>query len=442
MTIEAISGTGLKYYLVAFDADGNERADDPDGLMSKRVLEAFGEESYTDVFILSHGWKGDVPAAKDQYHRWLAIMAQCHDDIERMRQARPGFNPLLVGLHWPSLPWGDEELGRSSESFAPRGVTEVEKLIEEYAQRIADTPRAREALRTIFESAKKNVYPQALPAEVREAYRTLNQESGMESEGAAAAPGDDREPFDPDSAYEAAREEEDEASFGDTSLGGLLSPLRQLSFWKMKDRARKFGEAGGFQFLKNLQQKAAETRDARFHLMGHSFGCIVVSAMVAGPKGRGELLRPVDSVALIQGALSLWSYCADVPPTPGKPGYFNSIVAGKRVRGPIITTQSRHDTAVGRFYPLGAGIRGEVDFAVTLPRYGGLGAFGVRGLKDVVKDQRMLARDAEYGFQPGLIYNLEGSEFIRDGGGVSGAHNDIARPEVAHAVWEAARAAG
>ena len=37
-----------------------------------------------------------------------------------------------------------------------------------------------------------------------------------------------------------------------------------------------------------------------------------------------------------------------------------------------------------------------------------------------------------------FVYNLESSRYIREGGGLSGAHNDIARPEVAHAVWQAA----
>ena len=43
--------------------------------------------------------------------------------------------------------------------------------------------------------------------------------------------------------------------------------------------------------------------------MGHSFGCIVASATVAGPAAQRVLPRPVDSLFLVQGALSLWAYC-------------------------------------------------------------------------------------------------------------------------------------
>jgi len=43
----------------------------------------------------------------------------------------------------------------------------------------------------------------------------------------------------------------------------------------------------------------------------------------------------------------------------------------------------------------------------------------------------------EYRFAAGQIYNLEASKFIRGGSGPAGAHNDIAGPEIAHAIWEA-----
>jgi len=44
----------------------------------------------------------------------------------------------------------------------------------------------------------------------------------------------------PEDIFQAAREEDDSSSFGSFSIGDLLAPLRVLSFWKMKDRARKF----------------------------------------------------------------------------------------------------------------------------------------------------------------------------------------------------------
>jgi len=56
---------------------------------------------------------------------------------------------------------------------------------------------------------------------------------------------------------------------------------------------------------------------------------------------------------------------------------------------------------------------------------------------DIV-DLEAKGKDAVYGFQPGRVYNIECSAVIRDGDPPSGAHSDIARPEVAHLVWSAA----
>ncbi len=441
MPFETVPGTGLTYCLIAFDAAGRERRDDPDGLMSERVMGVLGSEPITDVFLMSHGWKGDIPAAREQYDNWIGAMAKCTADIERAKNAPRGFVPLLVGIHWPSLPWGEEELGSSAVSFGLSEPNPIAALIDQYAERLSDSPAARAALQTIIAAAVENAAPSELPPDVRAAYQVLDREASLGDGGVAAAPGADREPFDPDRAYQAAQDEfgEGAASFGALSfMGGLLDPLRQLSFWKMKDRARLFGESGGTNLLAKIQ-RATVTRDVRVHLMGHSFGCIVMSATLAGPEGRGSLVRPVNSVAMIQGALSFWSYCSDIPYAKGKPGYFQSIVADRRVAGPIITTQSVHDTAVGKLYPLAAGAARQVVFAPgELPKYGALGSYGVRGPGPEIEDREMLAVKDSYRFAPGKVYNLESSQFICEGSGASGAHSDIAKPEVAHAVWEAA----
>ncbi len=436
MPIETVPDTSLKYYLVTFDASGNE-CDESDGKISHKLLEVLANEPITDAFIFSHGWLGDIPAARRQYNKWLGAMAGQKDDIDQIRQARPGFRPLLIGLHWPSMPWGDEELGGSSVSFEPSTATPVKQLIDQYAERIADTAASRQALQTIFSAAMEDMAPPSLPPEVKDAYEVLNREAGLGSEGEGAAPGADREPFDPEKIYQAA--EDEPVSFGSISFGSLLAPLRTLSFWKMKDRARQFGESGGSKLLEKLQQATDER--VRFHLIGHSFGCIVVSATLAGLNGRGNLIRPVNSVSLLQGALSLWSYCSDIPVALGRPGYFRSIIDDQKVAGPIITTQSELDTAVGKMYPLGAGIARQVDWAPgEPPKYGALGTFGAQGDGLDIVDMKMLPCDTPYHYESGKVYNLDSTEFICDttGGGLGGAHSDIAKPEVAHAVWEAA----
>lgn len=443
MALEQIPGTSLSYYLIAFDKNGRERTDDPDGgTFSRKALADLAAGPVTDVFLLSHGWKGDLEAARDQYSRWIAAMLTCPDDIARMRALRPNFRPLLIGLHWPSLPFGDEEFGGGATAFDAAAMPSLDDLIDTYADRIADTPAARAALRTIFEAAIEESDPAVMPPAVVDAYRTLNREGGLGESEEGAAPGADREPFDPEQAYQNARASagDDPQSFGGFSLSGLLAPLQQLSFWQMKDRARKFGESGGHELLSRIQASAP---GARVHLMGHSFGCIVMSATVAGPPGRFALSRPVDTLFLVQGALSLWSYCSRIELRGGVPGYFRSVVAERRVGGVITATTSAFDTAVGRFYPLGAGVARQVAFAAgELPKYGGVGTFGIQGPDTNADTIEMGAVNHSYGFTPGNAYNLVSDAYIRNGGGASGAHSDIAHPEVAHAYWETILARG
>src|SRR5262245_11723599 len=191
----------------------------------------------------------------------------------------------------------------------------------------------------------------------------------------------------------------------------------------MKQRALQVGESGLHAFLADLQQ-ATSGRDVRFHLMGYSFGCIVASAMLCGPSS-GARTTTAASVALVQGALSLWSYCNNIPVAAGKSGYFVKLVEKKSAAGPILTTRSRFDTATGRFYPLGAGIANQISFdPVALPRYGALGSFGAQGLVPAANDLSMRKVTEDYKFSAGQIYNVDASEFVRVGSGPAGAHND------------------
>jgi hypothetical protein len=448
--VQHLPNRDVSYHLISCDKNGRERSDDRDGLMSERIASAIRNDRITDVFVMSHGWKGDVPAAIEQCDRWIAAMIDCTADREQIRAARPDFKALLVGFHWPSLPFGDEEFGGDASfsvaaESAGAGVVPgvmVTELVDRYADRIADTPRARAALQTIFDQIM-NVPPvvPTLPPAMVEAYRTLDEESEMGSAGPAADPGSDREKFDPAVAYANAVSDAGMpyVPFSGFGLSALLSPLQQLSFWKMKHRGQHIGETAGFALLNAFMNAVPNGRDVRFHLMGHSFGCIVVAGMVNGPNSESLLRQRVNSLMLVQGATSLWGYCNDIPEVGGA-GYFWPIIQKNKVNGPIVTTASIHDTAVGRLYPLAAGIAGQTSYAPgEFPKYGGIGRFGIQGPGLPITDLFIGSATESYDFQKGRVYNLECSSVINQGGGVSGAHSDIAKPEVAHAMWEAVK---
>ena len=177
----------------------------------------------------------------------------------------------------------------------------------------------------------------------------------------------------------------------------------------MKKRARDIGEGGMHNFLKDLQQATA-AQNTRIHLMGHSFGTIVVSGMLGGPNAQGRLPRVVDSVVLVQGAVSLWCYASNIPFPGAGPGYFSRILADNKIHGPLLTTRSKFDDAVGVFYPLASRIKGSASFAGPMPEFGGIGTYGIQGVADDIRDDLpMKAATDIYSFKKGNVYNLDGS---------------------------------
>ena len=433
MGYHTIGDAGIQYGLIAFDGTGIER-DEASRKFSDTLIEQVSNDAVTNIFFFSHGWKGDVPAAVDQYDRWIGALVNS-PDMKAAQQIIPNFRPLFVGLHWPSLPWGSEQ-ARSDGSFAAEDKPDPDQLLAGAIADFGDRPEIRAALQTIFDSARIDISPDSLPPDVQRAYLDLNAALGLGSGGVSAPPDADREGFDPEASYEAVNDEE--ANFGALTIGGILAPLGQLSYWNMKKRARTVGEGGMHEFLLALQ-RATSTKNTKIHLMGHSFGTIVISGMLSGPNAKSPLERPIDSVALVQGAVSLWCYSPNIPFPHAGPGYFSHVLPDGKVGGPLITTQSRFDKAVGQLYPLASRIAGSASFGTGLPEFGAIGTYGLQGLDDAIhKDTLMLPVGGNYGFEPKKVYNLEASQYICHGDGASGAHSDIAGGEVAHAIWEAA----
>jgi hypothetical protein len=435
MGYHTISGTGHSYGLIAYGADGVERKEAA-SLFSRTLIGDIAAQSITDVFLFTHGWKGDIPSAIDQYDSWMgALMASA--DAVRAPAVFADFRPLLIGLHWPSLPWGNES-ARSDGSFAATAQTGADEMFAKCLANFGDRPEIRAPLHTIFEAARQDMMPDSMPDPVEQAYRALDSALGLGSLGVGAPPDADREGFDPSATYQALNEEGDD--FGGFSLSGLLGPLQQLSYWNMKKRARNIGEGGMHAFLKDLQTAPAR-HGLRIHLMGHSFGAIVISGMLGGPNAAGRLPRPVESVTLVQGAVSLWCYAPIIPFRKAGAGYFSAVLRDGKIAGPLVTTQSRFDKAVGQLYPLASRLHGSASFetGTGAPEYGAIGTYGIQGLAESVQvDAAMQPADGAYGFRPGKVYNLESSRYICKGDGPGGAHSDIGGPEVAHAIWEAA----
>lgn len=424
-------GVEIEYHFICFDEEGKERKQD-DGNGIATVLDALKEEAdpVTDVYLVCHGWKGDRKAGIKQSENWLWIAASSAPNRDKVRALVPGYKPLLVGLHWPSQAWGDESEGEDEADAgllggAPDG-DDAKTTIDWYVNALGvEGEDMRDAVTEIVNSASEATkLPPELDPLVVAAYEKLAKAAGRWSEEGEDTQGD----WTAQRVYDTAqRPDADAALLGGSVKDTLLAPLRQLSFWTMKARAREVGETGVAKFLRDMQ---VASKRVRIHLMGHSFGCIVVSAAVAG-KPDDPLLRPVSSLFLVQGALSLWSYSK----IGDQDGYFRRIVDKKLVAGPILTTWSIHDKAVGNLYPIAARVARQANLDGDYPKYGGTGAFGLQGGSNFAIEKDILGVDGDYGFEPGKIYNIKSQEIIAKGGGFSGAHSDIVHPEVAHLGW-------
>ena len=116
-------------------------------------------------------------------------------------------------------------------------------------------------------------------------------------------------------------------------------------------------------------------------------------------------------------------------------GFFRSVVDQNRVKGPIIVTHTKNDKAVGVAYPLASRIAGDktAAFGDENDKFGGLGRNGAQQMgKDEVVKGDLLDATADYAFQAGKFFNLEGSAFIK-------GHGDVTGKEIAHAVRKAVR---
>jgi hypothetical protein len=433
-----VNGRDIEYWLVEFDRFGNEKPDSGT-LASDEVRDALHASTATDVFIMSHGWHGDWEAAQAQYDAWVdAFLAAAP------AQAPRPFRPFVVGVHWPSLAFAPTRIERDSKGKTLGGggdaepddtsaPVSVKDAVDAYARLLGDTAATRRALQTILDAEAAGT-PLEESAPARDALRDLVRTIDLEE---PPLPSDDDEDVALAGVISGGK------VLGGAGLLGLpLLGLRQLSFWKMKQRAYTVGTAGVALLLRDLQSAAGD--GARVHVMGHSFGCIVVSGAILGDGTPSA--RPVRSMVLMQGALSLWAFADDAYLT-GRPGRFRLLRDRRFVDGPIVTSQSRYDYALGRFYPAGvrvaAWIPGGADHLVLggngqVPKWGAVGTFGLQGADAESLEIAEVGPDTR--FSAGTVYNVDADAVIDDtaSGGWGGAHNDIAHVETGRLVWRAA----
>jgi hypothetical protein len=214
------------------------------------------------------------------------------------------------------------------------------------------------------------------------------------------------------------------AGLGDM-FDGVTAGARRIAnfvtYYQMKDRAGVVGSTGVAGVLKKCRKAQPALR---IHLVGHSFGGRLVTAAAAGlPKN-----TPDVTVSLLQAAFSHNALSADFG--KGKAGFYRSVLADRRVSGPIIITHTKNDRAVGVAYPLASRIALQVAAALGDENdpYGGMGRNGAQHTTEAAgHNQTLGARGTTYAFAPGTVNNLLADATITD-------HGDVTGEPVAYAI--------
>ena len=402
---DTIQAERLPITLLRFDKDGKVQNDE--------VLAPLLEDATTtDLFIMSHGWNTSIESAANTYREMTDLMG----DIADEEDVRPeGFNAKVIGIRWPSLAWED---GLTEESAVGISVTlpdNVDEVLENAAPGISD-----EELGRVTEFLGQTA---ATDAEYLEILTTLEKYVDGPSELDKADP-------------VASTELTPEGTVPNVSAlfrNGPKNVGRVFTFWQMKRRAGVVGETGFRPILNRIQ---VALPNVRIHLLGHSFGSRLLLAACRNPDGNPSLTRPVDTIVLVQPAISHASFSKAAPGadanTPG--GFRSAIVDGPACRGPIVATYTDRDVPLANLYPLAARLGGQTgDTESPVSKYSAMGGVGIF-MNDVESvDLREFAHGAppRYAFTPGKIYQVSGAGLIR-------GHSDhIGNRHLAWLIWSA-----
>jgi len=440
---------GLPFFPVEFDKKAR-LVDDDQVLALDSYIKTGG---VTDLLVLSHGWNNDESDAMLLYkHLLSSIATEADADFDARTVA-------VVGVFWPSKKFAESELIAGGAASFGDDLPADELIAQLEEMRIVGESDADDAtIDRLIELVPILEDKKSARAEFGEKVRTL---LGTDIAG------------DPELADEipttffmmagdqmleelgVPRDEEESAGTGGgiASVGGVGdadgdpmggiaglgsffrgirsgagSALNMVTYYKMKARAGVVGRSGLAPVLREVKQ---EVPDIRIHLVGHSFGGRLVAATALGESGTPAVL-PIDSMTLLQAAFSHNGFARDWD--GAKDGYFREVYDGDRISGPTLVTYTTNDKANRVAYPLASRLGRQVAaaFGDADDKFGAIGANGAQNTPEAVPGE-LLSTGGTYDFTPGVVYNLEGSEYIAN-------HGDVANREIANAIVAAVNA--
>ncbi len=422
------------YREITFDKEGDGPAGQP------AALAALARQGVTDLVVFAHGWNSSPAGAtrlcSDFFEPFPGLLA-------------PGVEAGYAGVIWPSMMFTGEPGPdyRALVTVLPEKEPVLDRLTELLVTAPADEAAFAEFGALLREltgvaggaddragvAGPREPVPEFLvadPVGVCALFtEALEAEAGRSEspEQAAGSGGGAGRAADP------GRRAGPAEGFGEglkRYWKGAREVLRQATYYVMKKRAGHVGEFGLGPLLGEVARAAPRLR---VHLVGHSMGARLVAYALKGlPSGA----RPVASVTLLQGAFSHYAFAARLPHDPGRSGSLRDLQ--NRVRGPVVACYSRHDTALGVFYPLASRLaRDSASLAPAAgplgsgdPRWAAIGHDGVQAVPGTVV--RPLAEVLREGVPASGCVSVDTADVVR-------SHSDIRRAELARVVVSAAR---
>ena len=363
------------------------------------------DPSITDVFVFSHGWNNDWNVATRRYRSFIDGYLALRRD-RGLPVDRP-MRPLLIGVFWPStaLVFGSE---RGIEIAAGRPTDAANAIdVEEFGAELSALTEEIDVgeVERFYALVEKDVLSRSEGEELAQILAPVLDRKDDETPSRTEDDGDDMSMVDlwesmppvdgsaavadADSVASVAQRLDDFGRGGSSeSLAGAgvgkLDPrqiVRLATVQTMKDRAGRVGARGLGSFLVDLLAASDRTKP-RVHMVGHSYGAKVCLSALCYP---ADLPRPVDSLLLLQPAVSHRCFADD---GEGRGGYADAPV--DRVDLPILSTFSRHDIPLGRFFPYVTRRKADRDEARIAggrkpSPFAALGGVGPHGLGDGAK---------------------------------------------------------
>lgn len=432
--------SGIPYLPVEFKKDGS--INDPADV--GRAVALVSDATATDLFVISHGWNNDMADAENLYDRFFEQVRAVLDSGVLPNLASRKF--AILGVLWPSKKFADEDLIPSGAAGAADPVSDA-ALVKQLQDLKGgfDHPDGDKILTDLQGLVPKLNDSPAAQKEFIEKLRSLpgrkEQEATEGSDLFFTKPAGDimKELSKPSLPSGRAGGGAGGAAAlgpggGAAGLGDLLSGIKNgarnaanlTTYYQMKERAGTVGKGGVYSLLAQVR---ASRPSLKMHLIGHSFGGRLVTAVADGPAGQPPIVP--SSMTLLQAAFSHFGFAEKWDKK--NDGFFRNVLAQNKVAGPILVTHSDKDSAVGKAYAIASRLAGQVAAGLgdEHDKYGGIGRNGALMTPEAVNGPLLNGlTNGPYTFAPGKIYNLRANGIIM-------GHSDITKPQTALAVLSA-----